>query len=352
VDPGPRAQLAAALTPGSPRPECGGGPADSPRVRALGRAAVTFIPRRTAVVGATGPTGHALLDELRRRGRPVRAVSRNEGRLRELFGDHAEVVAADALDPEALTRAVDGCDLVVDCIGLPPERMADHPRTARSVAAAARAAGARILQVSSFWSFLPQQRTTLDESHPRTGGNRYVVWRRQAEDTLLEAGAAVVHLPDFFGPRVHTSTLQRPLEEAASGRPMSWIGRADVEREYAWVPDTMALTADLLGHDAAYGGSWVFPGGGPLTAHRVAEIAGQHLGRKVGIRAAPPALLRLLALVSKDLRAFLPMVPHYTVPVAYDASRLRGLLGEVTTTAYELAIPATLDRLGGAADRT
>lgn len=79
-----------------------------------------------------------------------------------------------------------------------------------------------------------------------------MVWRRQAEDVLLEAGAAVVHLPGFFGPRVHTSTVQRPREEVAAGKPMSWIGRADVEREYAWVPDAMALAADLLGHDAAY----------------------------------------------------------------------------------------------------
>lgn len=41
---------------------------------------------------------------------------------------------------------------------------------------------------------------------------------------MLGAGAAVVHLPDFFGSHVHTGTVQNALQEAASGKAVNWRG--------------------------------------------------------------------------------------------------------------------------------
>jgi nucleoside-diphosphate-sugar epimerase len=301
-------------------------------------------PSLTVIVGATGPTGIQLAHELVSRGKRVRVVSRSTDRLAGVFADlDVEMVAADALDEEATRAAVAGADLVVDCVGLPADQMELHPKVASVIAAAAQQGGARCLQISSFWPYLPLRRLPVDESHPRDGGNDFIRARRAAEDVMLAAGAAVVQLPDFFGPNVHTSTLQRPLEEAASGGAMSFMGTAGTEREYAFIPDAMAAVATLAGSDEAYGRAWIVPGSGPLSARRAATIAGDHLGRAVKVRAAPGWLLRLLALFSADLRAFAPMVPHYTVPIRYDASRLRALIGHVPTTPYEQAIPATLD---------
>jgi nucleoside-diphosphate-sugar epimerase len=127
---------------------------------------------------------------------------------------------------------------------------------------------------------------------------------------------------------------------------MSFMGPAGTEREYAFIPDAMATVAVLAARDEAYGQVWIVPGSGPLSPRRAAAIAGDHLGRAVKVRAAPGWLLRLLALFSADLRAFAPMLPHYTRPIRYDASRLRSLVGEVPTTPYEQAIPATLDWIG------
>jgi nucleoside-diphosphate-sugar epimerase len=146
--------------------------------------AVTF--NRIAIIGATGATGIHLTRELLARGEE------------------------------------EGCDLVIDCIGLPGDLMEQHPATARAIVNAATAVGARCVQVSSFWAFLPLQRQPLTESHPRTAGNSYIRARRDAEDIMREAGAAVIHLPDFFGPHVHTSSLQLALQEAAAGGPMNW----------------------------------------------------------------------------------------------------------------------------------
>jgi len=113
--------------------------------------------------------------------------------------------------------------------------------------------------------------------------------------------------------------------------------------EVVFVPDAMRLVAELVARDEAYGQSWIFPGSGPLSADRAARIAGEHLGRRVKIRSAPVWMLRVLGLFSADIRAFMPMVPHYARPISYDASKLRRVLGDPAVTRYEEAIPATLD---------
>ena len=170
------------------------------------------------VLGATGPTGIHLAAALRAAGLRVRVASRSLESLRRKFseGDY-ELVAADVLDQAAALRAVDGCSLAFDCIGLPSDRMQQHPVTARHIAEATRRAGARCVQVSSYWAYLPLTTARLDESHPRQGGGEWVRHRRAAEDVLLEAGAAVVHLPDFFGRTAHQH-LAQPLREASRAR--------------------------------------------------------------------------------------------------------------------------------------
>src|SRR6516225_8604301 len=86
----------------------------------------------------------------------------------------------------------------------------------------------------------PEVRTAMNESHPRRGGPPWVRYRREAEDVLCEAGAAILHLPDFYGPHVHVSTLQNALNEAASGKTVNWLGSADTQREYIYVPERHA----------------------------------------------------------------------------------------------------------------
>ncbi|HET6520532.1 MAG TPA: NAD(P)H-binding protein [Geminicoccaceae bacterium] len=304
--------------------------------------------RKAAILGATGPTGKHLARELSARGVAVRAVSRSAAHLDRAFGADGpavERVATDALDAAATVRAVEGCDVVFDCIGLPMDRIADHPPTARNVAAAVARTGARAVHVSSYWAYVPIRRTPLTEDHPRAGGGLPVRMRREAEDILQGAGAAVVNLPDFYGPEVHTSTLQNALAEAAAGRTVNWLGAPDTPREYVYVPDAMRAIADLAAREQAYGERWIVAGAGPIPLTRVVELAERHLGRPVRVRSAGPLTVRVLGLFNRQLRELMPLVPTYVRPIAYDGAKLRGLIGEIPTTPYEAGIPRTLDWL-------
>jgi nucleoside-diphosphate-sugar epimerase len=308
---------------------------------------ITF--RKAAVLGATGPTGIHLTTGLRGRVPAIRVVSRSSRNLERAFPESdLERTAADVLKEGEALRAIEGCDLVFDCIGLPSELMDRHPGVAANVAAAVTRTGARLVQISSYWAYLPIVRLPLDESHPREGGPPWVRYRREAEDVLQRSGAAVVNLPDFYGPNVHTSVLENALRNAVDGKPMNWIGAADVPREHVFVPDAMRIAVDLAHREEAYGERFLFSGGGPLTGRRAAELAAEHLGRDVKLRAASPWLLRLVGIFDKELRGFLPMVPHYVEPLSFDAGKLRTLLGTFETTPYERGIGETLAWLGSA----
>jgi nucleoside-diphosphate-sugar epimerase len=298
---------------------------------------------KIAVIGATGPTGISLAAELRKTTGTVRVVARGMDKLARLFPDVTiEKWSADILDADATLRAVEGCDLVYDCIGLPGDQMHLHPVTARNISRAVQHTKARCIQVSSYWAYYPQVRAEMDESHPRTGGPTWVRYRREAEDILCEAGAAILHLPDFYGPQVHVSTLQNALNEAAAGKTINWLGRADVRREYVYVPDAMRIAAAIGGRVETAGAHWCLPGSGPLSGRQVADIARHHLGRPVKLRSAGLMTLRIVSLFKKDLRGLLQVAPDYMKPVHYNASKLQSLLGTPQMTSYDVGIGETL----------
>jgi nucleoside-diphosphate-sugar epimerase len=217
-----------------------------------------------------------------------------------------------------------------------------HPVTARNVASALRQTNARCVQVSSYWAYYPQVQAEMNESHPRSGGSTWVRYRREAEDILFEAGAAILHLPDFYGPQVHVSTLQNALNEAASGKTVNWLGKADVYREYVYVSDAVRIAAAIGARAEAFGAHWCLPGSGPLSGEQAAGIAGRHLGRSVKLRSIGLTTLRIVSLFSKDLRGLQQVAPDYMKSVRYDARKLEGLLGSLQKTSYYAGIDQTL----------
>jgi nucleoside-diphosphate-sugar epimerase len=182
----------------------------------------------------------------------------------------------------------------------------------------------------------------MNEDHPRSGGPLWVRYRREAEDILRDAGAAILHLPDFYGPHVHVSTLQNALNEAASGKTVNWLGRSDVQREYVYVPDAMRIAVEIGARSEARGEHWCLPGSGTLSGQQLADIAGRHLGRQVRLRSAGMMTLRIVSLFNKELRGLLQVAPDYMKPVRYDVRKLQSLLGPQQMTSYDDGIGRTL----------
>jgi uncharacterized protein YbjT (DUF2867 family) len=98
-----------------------------------------------AIFGASGKTGHQLVEQALAAGHEVRALTRDPAKLR-IAHERLEVVAGNVLDPAAVSRTVQGAAVVISALGIG----AGNPEGAitagvRNIAAAMREAGVRRL---------------------------------------------------------------------------------------------------------------------------------------------------------------------------------------------------------------
>ncbi|MEE2830007.1 MAG: NAD(P)H-binding protein [Myxococcota bacterium] len=118
-----------------------------------------------AVYGATGFTGRLVLQELRKRSIPTRAVGRDAGRLRALEAEwtHAggtapplEIRTADAAKPNRVRAALEGAEVVIACAG-PFTEVGD------AAVEAALSVGAHYLDSTGEQDFVRRTRNIADE---------------------------------------------------------------------------------------------------------------------------------------------------------------------------------------------
>jgi uncharacterized protein YbjT (DUF2867 family) len=110
---------------------------------------VTSDKTRCLVTGATGYIGGRLAPVLLDRGYVVRALARSPDKLARVpWRDRVEVAHGDLGEPDSLTAAFQGVDVVfylVHSMGTSQDFVAEEARSARNVVAAARRAGVRRL---------------------------------------------------------------------------------------------------------------------------------------------------------------------------------------------------------------
>jgi len=80
-------------------------------------------PLVVGVCGGTGFVGHALITRLVRVGHSVRVPTRHPGRADDLLPlSSVELLPGDVYDPDFLRRSLNGCDVVVNLVGILNER--------------------------------------------------------------------------------------------------------------------------------------------------------------------------------------------------------------------------------------
>jgi nucleoside-diphosphate-sugar epimerase len=268
------------------------------------------------------------------------AVSRSDGKLAALreANPGVRVKAIDLTkEPVPLREVGDSHRTFIVCAGVDPANLSLQTEIIKNVIAAKPK---RLIYISSCWSYTPLVSEVIDENHPRaaTGAIKH---RAAAEDAVVGAGGTVLHVPDFYGPRVHTSPLQHVISNALNKERVTWPANRDVVREHVFIGDLGEIVTRSI--EAAPQGRFIVPGSGPIS---FGEMIGQLEAvldrpiRSLSLGRIPTPILRLIDPWSRHLGEALD---EYRKPVRYNGSLLRSHIGNPPTTRYEDGISSTIE---------
>lgn len=300
---------------------------------------------KAAVLGATGTTGPVIVRELLERGATVRVVSRSHENLARMYeGVDVERLGADVEKKGECDRAIEGCDVVFDCLGFPMTKFEKHVSTARTIVQLAKKTGARVVLMTGYWSSAPCE-GEISNTPPTKASNSLSGCRIEQERVVVEAGGCAVVLPDFYGPRVRSSVLNDGVKTVLAGEKTLWPGDPWAKRGFVYIPDLGRPAVDLAMNDEAFGKRWIVAGDRAQTPAELLERAASIIGQPLMLKRISPMAMKLASMFQPGMRAFSPVYPIYNAPAIYDDAATRKLIGDWPVTSNEDGLAATIDWL-------
>jgi nucleoside-diphosphate-sugar epimerase len=298
------------------------------------------------VLGAGGGTGRAILDELVRQGRQVRAVAR-----RDIAGLPAGVaqVRADLYDPADAARAIDGASVVYHAAQPAYDQWAGNfERLNAAVGDATAAAGARLVFADNLEMYGPGS-SPMRETTPQRATDRKGTLRIGLAADLLgrhgrgELEVAIGRSSDYFGPHGTNSGVgERAFAPLVAGRTAAATGRADRDHSFSYLPDLARAMVVLGDRDEAAGRAWHLPVMDPSTVRAFLERAFVVAGLPVKIRVDGPWMLKVAGLFVPMAREVGVVMYQWTEPFVSDWSAFEAAFGPFARTPLDEALAVTI----------
>lgn len=286
--------------------------------------------RRVLVTGAGGFIGSHVVEHLVSRGASVRAFvrynSRNDfgwlDRLDQEISGGVDVFTGDFVNPEAVTNAIAGCEIVLHLGALIPIPYSyQHPRefvetnvvgTLNVLEAARRADVGRIVHVSTSEVYGSAQTVPIPEEHPLHPQSPYAATKVGADQLALSYARAfdmpiVVARPfNTYGPRQSARAVIPTVITQALTADHLELGATEPTRDFLYVTDTAAGIARCAEVDGIVGEVFNLGTSRELSIAEVVERVLAATGKELPIlnaeeRVRPPGseVDRLCASVTK-----------------------------------------------------
>jgi len=334
------------------------------------------------VTGGSGLLGSHIAEQLRLRGRPVRAVVRRGSDACFLDSIGCELVYGDVTDRDSLKAACDGVATVYHAAARVGDwgPWSDFVRvtidgTANLIDAAAAAGVARFLHISSIsvYGYIDDPGRVVDETAPL--GYRLHRWsyysraKVQAERLVWEAHhsgrlrVTVIRPSWLYGPR-DRATLGRLVDSIRKGK-AKLIGDGENRLNVVHAGNVAEAAIAAADRDVAVGQAYNCSNDGVLTQKQYFNTVARAIGAPPVTKSVPYAVAKTAAFVMECLWRLArakkpPLVTRYSVWLIgrrsfFDTTKARKELGWTSTVSYEDGIPLAVEwylkHRGGAAPR-
>ncbi|MFQ5423159.1 MAG: NAD-dependent epimerase/dehydratase family protein [Phycisphaerae bacterium] len=323
------------------------------------------------VTGGTGLLGSHIVEQLRKRGRPVRALVRPGADVRWLQSQGVELAEGDLARPASLERACEG----VTCIYHAAARVGDWGpwREFQAITvdgsrnlfdAAERLGVPRFIHISSIsvYGHINEPGLVIDESQTELGINVHhwsyytrakvaveaELWRRHRAGSAVKF--TVIRPSWLYGPR-DRATMARLVEMVRDGR-AKLLGSGDNRLNVVHagnVADACIRAADI---PKAVGQAYNCSNDGVLTQREYFELVACACGADPVTRRVPYKLAYTVAFVLECFGHLFrtrkpPLVTRYAVwlmgrDTFFSADKARRELGWTSTVGYQEGIPAAV----------
>ncbi|MEP9378692.1 NAD-dependent epimerase/dehydratase family protein [Aquabacter sp. CN5-332] len=308
------------------------------------------------VLGATGGIGGAVADRLACAGWRVRALHRNPDRTGQ--DGRFDWIKGDALVASDVAAAAEGTSLIVHAVNPPGYRDWETlvlPMLDNTIAAAARAGGARILLPGTVYNYGPDAFPDITEDAPQNARTRKGRIRVEMERRLrlaadrADAKVLIVRAGDFFGPKAANNWFSQGLvKPGARPHAISYPGRRGIGHQWAYLPDVAETMVRLIERGGLedfstfhMDGHWDADGTGMTQAIRRAFGAPE-----IPVRRTPWLLMRLAAPFVPLLRELAEMRYLWEHPIRLRNAKLEAAIGAEPRTPLDEAVRITLEAMG------
>jgi nucleoside-diphosphate-sugar epimerase len=298
------------------------------------------------VLGASGGTGRAIVDELVRQDRRVRAVSR--GDIADLPAG-VEHVRADLYDAAEASRAIAGASVVYHAAQPAYDKWeGNFERLNRSVGDAAAAAGARLVFADNLYMYGPGS-SPMREDTPQRAVDRKGRLRIGLAATLLarhergELDVVIGRSGDYFGPwGVNSGVGERAFGAIVAGKTPVGAGSIDFAHSFSYLPDLARAMVVIGDRDEAAGRVWHLPVMDAMTPRALIERACVLAGMPAKARVDGPLALKVAGLFVPMAREVSVVLYQWTAPFISDWSAFETAFGPFERTSLDEALTTTL----------
>lgn len=297
------------------------------------------------VVGGSGAIGGAVIDELVRRGRRVRSVSRREASA----PPGVELRTADLADPAQAAAAIAGAAVVYHCAAPAYTRWVEEfTGLQANVADAAEATGAKLVALENLYMYGPVDGPMRESTPTAATGKKGSLRARLSQDLLRRHAerrlrVAIGRASDYYGPRgVNSAVGDQFFAAIAAGKRPRWMGRLDQPHMLSFLPDIASGLVTLGERPEAEGEVWHLPVSPALTGAEWADRTGRIVGREIHPSAVSRPMVVALGVVMPLLRELRETLYQWEHPWVVDDTKFRAAFGAAATDVDE-SIRRTLE---------